>query len=230
VSEARTFTVTALGSAGAAAPLAVAAPQVTGAAGVGGVLSCSPGAWAGASSLTWQWLRDGAPIPGATGTAYAPTPADVGAAIACRVLATSGGGASAAVSAAVVPAPSVPPPPKRDPAPAPAPGPGRTSSRPPSSEPAGPPLRFGIRARARMRAGELLAVRVIFNRALARERVSLQMRRKNRYRTVLTRRVTGRTTRLAVRLLTAGRYTFRVVVRVNGHPKKGKPFTVRARR
>jgi hypothetical protein len=229
VSEPRIFTVTALGPAGATPPLAVAPPQVTGAAGVGGVLSCSAGAWADASSLIWQWLRDGAPIPGATSTTYAPTPADAGRSIACRVLASNGGGSSAAVSAAVVPAASVPAPPKREPGPAPPPGPGRTDARTPSSAPAGPPLRFGVRVRARMRAGELLAVRVIFNRALARERVSLQMKRRARYASVLTRRVTGRTTRLAVRLLTPGTYTFRVVARVNGRAKPGKPFTVRAR-
>ncbi|MDX6555292.1 MAG: hypothetical protein QOD86_1487 [Miltoncostaeaceae bacterium] len=230
LSEPKTFTVTALGPAGATPPLAVAPPQVTGAAGVGGVLSCSPGAWAGASSLTWQWLRDGAPIAGATSTTYAPTPADVGLSIACRVLASNGGGASASVSAAVVPAAGVPPPPKRPSDPGPTPGSEQTDSRQPASTPAGPPLRFGIRARARMRAGELLAVRVTFSRALARERVSLQMRRNTRYATVLTRRVTGRRTRLAVRLLTPGRYTFRVVARENGRAKPGKPFTVRARR
>ncbi len=90
----------------------------------------------------------------------------------------------------------------------------RAPSRPPgrgSPRRASPPrcraplrTRAAVRAPARMRAGRLLAVRLTFNRALARERVALQMLRNGRYRTVLTRRVTGRRTRLAVRLLTAG--------------------------
>ena len=230
VSAARPFTVTARGPAGTAPPVPASPPVVTGTAAVGGVLSCSQGAWVGGDSLTWQWLRDGAPIPGATGTTYAPTTADVGLAIACRVTASNGGGASSSVSAAVVPVAGGPGPAKDGVVAEPDPGAGQPAPREPAAVPAAPRTRAAVRAPARIRAGRLLAVRVTFSRALARERVALQMLRNGRYRTVLTRRVDGRRTRLAVRLLTAGEYTFRIVFRDAGKARPGKPFKVRASR
>lgn len=54
-------------------------PVVTGTAALGGVLTSTTGVWAtGATTFTRQWLRDGTPVPGATGTQYTLTTADIG--------------------------------------------------------------------------------------------------------------------------------------------------------
>jgi hypothetical protein len=54
-------------------------PVLTGTATLGGVLTSTTGVWpTGARNFTRQWLRDGTPIPGAAGTQYTLTTADVG--------------------------------------------------------------------------------------------------------------------------------------------------------
>jgi hypothetical protein len=63
------------GAAGAA-PVAERGPDISGTAAVGSRLTVVPGTWAGGARLTYQWLRDGAPISGATGTSYQPAAAD----------------------------------------------------------------------------------------------------------------------------------------------------------
>lgn len=95
------------------APFNTAAPSVSGTATVGSLLSCSSGSWTGepelALSVGWplttpfsyQWLRDGAPIAGATSPAYTVQAADVGHALVCEVAATNVAGHTAARSAAV---------------------------------------------------------------------------------------------------------------------------------
>lgn len=61
-------------------------PTITGGPRVGGTLTVTTGTWAPAPvALARQWMRDGVPIPGATGATYAPTVADVGAEISVRV-------------------------------------------------------------------------------------------------------------------------------------------------
>lgn len=63
-----------------------AAPTVTGTPVVGGTLTVAPWFWdPWQVPLTYQWLRDGTPIQGATGTTYRPTSADLGRAISIRV-------------------------------------------------------------------------------------------------------------------------------------------------
>jgi hypothetical protein len=52
-------------------------------------LSAGDGSWSHTPSLTRQWLRNGAPIPGATGHRYRATPADVGATLSVRVTASA---------------------------------------------------------------------------------------------------------------------------------------------
>jgi hypothetical protein len=86
-------------------PSSSAAPSVPAGDGhPGDTLTCSPGTWTGApTSTTFQWLRDGAPIPGATSADYTVTDADVGASIVCRVTATNSGGSTSADSNAVLP-------------------------------------------------------------------------------------------------------------------------------
>ena len=95
------------------APFNTAAPGVSGTATVGSLLSCSSGSWTGEPELTlsvgwpltspfsYQWLRDGAPIAGATTPAYTVQTADVGHALVCEVAATNVAGHTAARSAAV---------------------------------------------------------------------------------------------------------------------------------
>ncbi|MBU2696759.1 hypothetical protein CCO04_16840 [Pimelobacter sp. 30-1] len=55
------------------------APRIAGTARVGATLTATPGTYApAATGLSRQWLRDGVPIAGATGTTYRLTAADAG--------------------------------------------------------------------------------------------------------------------------------------------------------
>jgi hypothetical protein len=72
--------------------------------GVGGTLSCEGGPSSGAS-LTYQWLRNGAVIAGATDSSYKIQPADEGTALQCEVTASSAEGATVAVSQSSLVAP-----------------------------------------------------------------------------------------------------------------------------
>jgi Carboxypeptidase regulatory-like domain len=93
------------------APLNRVAPVASGAPEAGQALSCSPGSWTGspAPTFSYEWLRDGVAIAGATGNAYAVQPADQGNGLTCKVTATNKNGKAAAVSnTLIVP---VPPPP-----------------------------------------------------------------------------------------------------------------------
>lgn len=65
---------------------------------VGEQLGCSEGSWSGEPTITFQWMRDAAPIPGATESSYTPTVADLDSVIQCRVIATNAGGSAAATS------------------------------------------------------------------------------------------------------------------------------------
>nr|WP_281385861.1 CHAP domain-containing protein [Nocardioides luti] len=68
------------------------APVLSGEATVDQVLSVTAGTWDPASpSLAYQWLRDGAPIDGATATTYSPTPDDVDHVLTVRVTASRAG-------------------------------------------------------------------------------------------------------------------------------------------
>ncbi len=113
----------------AVAPQSGTAPSIGGTAATGETLTCTPGTFTGAPTptLTFEWLRDGTPIPGATGTTYVLTGDDAGHAITCRVTATNPGGAASATSPAVnPPAPPVPTPtatPTATPTPTPTPTP-----------------------------------------------------------------------------------------------------------
>lgn len=95
------------------APFNTAAPSVSGTPSTGSLLSCSSGSWTGepelALSVGWpltapfsyQWLRDGAPIAGATSPAYIVQAVDVGHALVCEVTATNVAGHTSARSSSL---------------------------------------------------------------------------------------------------------------------------------
>lgn len=88
-----------------APPVNTLLPTITGVAQVGEVLTATPGTWTGSPTptLSYQWLRDGAIIPGATGTTYTLQAADETAEITVREVATNSKGTVAVVSVEVGP-------------------------------------------------------------------------------------------------------------------------------
>jgi surface antigen len=60
-------------------------PTVTGTTRPGEALTLDPGGYAPAGELSVAWLRDGAPVEGATGTTYSLTTADLGASLTAQV-------------------------------------------------------------------------------------------------------------------------------------------------
>ncbi|HEY0277811.1 MAG TPA: DUF2341 domain-containing protein [Solirubrobacterales bacterium] len=96
-----------------AATFAPGTATIGGTAAVGSTLSASPGDWSPTpAQVTYQWLRDGAPIAGATSATYAVTAGDAGHAIGVTVrVASPGFEAASATSATVLiptPAPALP--------------------------------------------------------------------------------------------------------------------------
>ena len=93
----------------AAAPRNTSAPVVTGDGFTGRPLTCAPGTWAdvdAAQAYVIDWMRSNPPVSDAptdeqmgnvkvaTGATYAPTAADLGKVVWCRVTATNAGGAT----------------------------------------------------------------------------------------------------------------------------------------
>ena len=77
-------------------------PVIAGTAQVGSALSVSAGTWGPAPvALSYQWLRSGVAVPGATGTTYPVTPADLGATISVEVTGTKSGYTSVSKVSAV---------------------------------------------------------------------------------------------------------------------------------
>src|SRR4051794_30161308 len=88
----RTITVGAP-SAMEEAPLPTGVTTLSGKPVVGETLTCLPSGFSGNGvSLSYQWLRDGSPIGGATGSSYVPTNGDVGRDVSCRVTAANSAG------------------------------------------------------------------------------------------------------------------------------------------
>ncbi len=80
----------------AAGVLTTAQPVIVGEASIGSTLTADPGTWGPAPvTLTYQWLRDGSPIDGATDSTYLLTFADAGNAVSVRVTGTKLGYTSA---------------------------------------------------------------------------------------------------------------------------------------
>jgi hypothetical protein len=113
------FTTSAATTAVVVAPEPSTAPPVlstevnvseeAGTVAVGTPQTCTPGAWSGSPAFSYQWLRNGTPIAGATSSSYTPVAADEGTAVQCEVTATNAGGSAAADNIyplLVAPAPS----------------------------------------------------------------------------------------------------------------------------
>jgi hypothetical protein len=73
-------------------PEDVTPPEVLGTAEVEHELTCETGKWNNEPTFTFQWLRDGSPIAGATGQTYKITSADETHTLSCEVTATNGAG------------------------------------------------------------------------------------------------------------------------------------------
>lgn len=78
-------------------------PLVTGTTVTGSNLTSNTGTWTNATTYAREWLRDGSPIAGATGTQYALVGADEGALISVDVTATGPGGETSMDSLSVGP-------------------------------------------------------------------------------------------------------------------------------
>lgn len=85
-------------------------PHIDGAPAVGMLLSAAPGSWGpGAATFSYQWLRNGAQIAGATGESYTATAADIGTQLSVTVTASSSDyGPSSATSPATDPVAAAP--------------------------------------------------------------------------------------------------------------------------
>ena len=91
------------GETDAVAPgtLSPGTPSVSGTAKVGETLTAAPGSWGpGAVDLTYQWLRNGSVVPGATQVTYGLGAADAGATVSVRVTGTKTGYAPSSATSA----------------------------------------------------------------------------------------------------------------------------------
>lgn len=88
-------------------------PSISGLPEVGATLTCKPGPWKGDPSFSYQWLRDGSAVAGATEATYEAAPADDGAGLQCRLTGTNAGGSAVAFSRSIAigdPEPAIPQP------------------------------------------------------------------------------------------------------------------------
>lgn len=98
---------------GPSAPSIVTPPVISGLDIVGSTLTVTDnGTWSGnpAPTFTYQWLRDGVAISGATSSVYEIVEDDLDANLSCRVTATNSAGTISAVSNALGPVVAAPDP------------------------------------------------------------------------------------------------------------------------
>ncbi|WP_310526332.1 Ig-like domain repeat protein, partial [Nocardioides sp.] len=88
--------------------VATTTPVISGTPAVSSSLMTTPGVWSSQpTSYRYQWLRNGAPIPGATSTSYRTVPADAGTSISVAVSAVRTGYADGAATAVGVSIPKM---------------------------------------------------------------------------------------------------------------------------
>jgi uncharacterized repeat protein (TIGR01451 family) len=83
-------------------------PAPSGTAKAGATVKCNAGSWSQSPTFVYQWLKNGAPISGATGETYVVQAADVPSNMQCEVIGTNAGGSVAKVSANGNTSPSIP--------------------------------------------------------------------------------------------------------------------------
>jgi sugar lactone lactonase YvrE len=84
-------------------------PAITGTPDVGATLTANTGTWQGTSlTYSYQWLRDGVAISGATNATYVPTSNDVGDQLSVQVTASNNVGSVSATSTNVTAEPAAP--------------------------------------------------------------------------------------------------------------------------
>ena len=95
----------------AEAPTSSLAPTISGVPQVGQTLTCSVGLFGGVPppAFSYQWLRNGTAIAGATASGYTVQSADQEDSLACEVTATNSAGQKTATSAGVSIPPAIPP-------------------------------------------------------------------------------------------------------------------------
>jgi large repetitive protein len=86
-----TSTSNAITGGSGSSPSPTVLPWISGSHAVGSVVTEHPGTWPGNPSYQFQWLRDGKPIPGATGGTYVLGPDDATRAVSIRVTASEVG-------------------------------------------------------------------------------------------------------------------------------------------
>ncbi|MFD1825064.1 MULTISPECIES: cohesin domain-containing protein [Mumia] len=83
------------------APVATRAPQVSGTARVGAVLTAIPAPWdVAGTTASYEWRRDGTPVAGARGASYRLSPADAGKKVTVHVVGDKEGHLQGAVTSA----------------------------------------------------------------------------------------------------------------------------------
>jgi len=83
-------------------PSPITRPSISGGHHVGDTVTANPGTWPGTAGYTYQWLRDGKPIAGATGAAYLLGSADATRSVSVRVTATIPGYAPGTAASAAI--------------------------------------------------------------------------------------------------------------------------------
>ena len=84
-------------------PENISPPTVSGTALIGQTITCQTGTWTNDPTFSFQWLRDGQPIGGATSQNYEVTSDDATRALSCTVTGRNSGGEDSATSASVTP-------------------------------------------------------------------------------------------------------------------------------
>ena len=76
-------------------------PTISGSLKVGSTVTAKPGTWTSGTKLSYQWLRDGKAITGATASTYKLRSADAGHKVSVKVTGTKTGYTTATKSSAV---------------------------------------------------------------------------------------------------------------------------------